>query len=252
MRTDDVMPATGGVLPPPVERKPWHPGPLVSFTEAFARRDLRAAGLVAVVTAVLGVPLGLVWAAVAPHVSVLVTPEGAVFADHRPESFVAADALFGAVGIAAGAVLGGAVFGWRRRRGPWLAIALAAGSLAGSYVAWKTGHQMGLSTYNRLLGAAPAGRAFERPVDVRARGVLFVQPIVAVIVYVLAAGWSRFGDLGRVSEAAGPGAGAGPGRRAGTGAGAGGAAVSSGSAAPAAPPAEPAPPRAGGASSPPA
>jgi hypothetical protein len=238
MKTDDaerpLVPPTGGVAPAPADGRAWYPARALSFTAVFALRDLGPAGLVVLALALLGVPLGLLWTAVAPHASVLVTPEGAVFADHRPEVFVGADGTLGAIGIGAGFVVGAAVFLWRRQRGPWMAIGVALGSLAGAAVAWKVGHQIGLSSYNRLLEQAPAGRAFDRPVDLKAGGILFVQPIVAVIVYVLAAGWSRFGDLGRVPAPAGAGA------------------VSSGSAVPAAPPAEPAPPPAGGASSPPA
>jgi hypothetical protein len=208
--------------------------------EAFQLGDLRAGAAAAVAVAALGIPLGLLWAAIGPHAAVRVTPEGAVYADHRPEAFIGADGTFAAIGLVTGVVLGAGLYLWRRRRGPWMAIGLAAGSLAGAYVAWKVGHQIGLSEYDRLLRAAPTDRAFTRPVDLRAHGVLFLQPLVAVIVYVLAASWSRYGDLGRYSAEPVPVPLATP------------EPVSSGSAVPGAPPAAPARPPAGGASSPPA
>jgi hypothetical protein len=170
----------------------------LSFRAAFAPRDLLGAGVVAVAIAALGVPVGLLWAALGPRASVLITADGAVSAENRPEVFVGADGSFGALGIAAGFLLGAGVYFWRRGRGPWMAIGLAVGSLAGAYVASKVGHQVGLGTYEKLLAGEPTGQRFQRPVGLRADGMLFLQPLVAVVVYVLAAGWSRFGDLGRV------------------------------------------------------
>ncbi|HEV7826792.1 MAG TPA: hypothetical protein VGP02_18005 [Mycobacteriales bacterium] len=170
----------------------------LSFRAAFAPRDLLGAGVVAVAIAAVGVPVGLLWAALGPRASVLITADGAVSAENRPEVFVGADGSFGALGIAAGFLLGAGVYFWRRGRGPWMAIGLAVGSLAGAYVASKVGHQVGLGTYEKLLAGEPTGQRFQRPVGLRADGMLFLQPLVAVVVYVLAAGWSRFGDLGRV------------------------------------------------------
>jgi hypothetical protein len=205
---------------------------------------------VAVVIALLGVPLGLLWGVVSPHAPVVVTRDGAVLAGFRQEVFVAADGTFALIGLLAGLVVGAGVYLWRRARGPWVAIGVALGSLAGGYVAWKTGHQIGLDDFRRLVEDGRIGQRFVRPVDLRAKGVLFVQPLVAVIVYVLAAGWSRFDDLGRVDAGdAGPSFGAGGEPPFGSG---DPPSFSSHSAVPAAPPAGPVPPPVGGASSPPA
>ena len=202
----------------------------VSFGAVFAVRDLRPAVIAALAVAALGVPLGVLWAVLGPRAEVVVTADGAVLAGHQQEVFFAGEGTFLLIGLVAGSTLGAALYLWRRGRGPWMAVGLAAGSLAGAYVAWRTGHHIGLSTYNRLVQHGTLGERFLRPVDLRAAGVLFVQPLVAVIVYVLAAGWSRFGDLGRYAEPR----------------------FSSHSAALGAPPAGPVQPPAGGASSPPA
>jgi hypothetical protein len=66
-------------------------------------------------------------------------------------------------------------------------------------VAWWVGHRFGLPAYRSLITQEPGGPPFDRPVDLDATGALFLQPLVAVIVYVLAAGWSRFADLGRIA-----------------------------------------------------
>jgi hypothetical protein len=204
----------------------------VSCGAAFTVRDLRLATIAALAVAALGVPLGVLWALLGPRAQVVVTADGAVLAGHEQEVFFGGEGTFVLIGLVAGVTLGAGLYLWRRGRGPWMAVGLAAGSLAGAYVAWKTGHQIGLSTFNRLVEDGRIGQRFLRPMDVRAEGVLFVQPLVAVIVYVLAAGWSRFGDLGRYAAPE--------------------PAFSSHSAELAAPPAAPVPPPAGGASSPPA
>jgi hypothetical protein len=194
--TEEAAPGSGphGSLDP----GPWHADVPMPFRGAFALRDLRNAGLAAVVVAALGVPVGLLWAALGPRAPVLVTADGAVSAENAPEAFVGADGTFGALGIGAGFLIGAALYLWRRGRGPWMAVGLAVGSLAGAFLASKVGHLVGLGAYQELLAAEPTGRVVERPVGLRAHGMLFLQPLVAVVVYVLAAGWSRFGDLGRI------------------------------------------------------
>jgi hypothetical protein len=253
MKTDDTaVPPTGsgaavglpgdpavGLSGDPVVGFPRDPEPRerpagLPFRAAFGLRDLGPAAVVALAAALVGVPMGAIWAALGPHASVVVTGEGAVIADHRQEAFIGADATFAGIAVVGGLVLGIAVYLWRRRRGPWMAIGVAVGALAGSYLAAKVGHQIGLSAYQRMLAREPGGPPFDRPVTLAARGALFLQPLVAVIVYVLAAGWSRFADLGRVAPEPAE------------------AILSSGSAVPAARPAAPVPPPAGGASSPPA
>jgi hypothetical protein len=233
--------ASGGTLP-------WERPAGLPFRAAFGVRDLRAAAAVALVVALLGAPLGVVWSWAAPHASVVVTSEGAVIADHRQEAFIGADATFAGIAVVAGLVFGIAVYLWRRRRGPWMAIGLALGGLAGSCLAAWAGHRLGLSAYQQLIAREPGGPPFDRPVSLRAVGAVFLQPLVAVIVYVLAAGWSRFADLGRVAPEPAESDPA-PGDRRLDGAV---PPVSSGSAVPAARPGAPVPPPAGGASSPPA
>jgi hypothetical protein len=253
MKTDETPMPAAGPLGGTGEPERWYRPGALPFRRAFPPGDLRAAALVVVVAAVLGAPVGAIWAVTGPHASVAVTGEGAVIADHRQEAFIAADGTFAAIAIVTGLVLGIAAYLWRRRRGPWMTIGVALGGLAGAYVAWKVGHRVGLPAYERHLAGEPGGAAFDRPVDLRARGALFLQPVVAVIVYVLAAGWSRFADLGRAApEPAVPAAApSGPGwpdpllpgvARS----------VSSGPSGPGAPPAAPVPPPVGGASSPPA
>ncbi|MFC8849052.1 MULTISPECIES: DUF2567 domain-containing protein [unclassified Micromonospora] len=167
-----------------------------------------ALGAAAVLTA-LGVPLGLLWAAVAPDTPVVKTAEGAVYAQPQPEQPIAADGWFSLLGLGFGvlAALGLWVL-LRRRRGPVGLLAGAAGGLGAALVAWQVGRRVGLSTYERLLAAAPDGQAFTKPADLRAGGLhrlldvlplpygnLLLPTFGVAVTYTLLAGWSRWPSL---------------------------------------------------------
>ncbi|WP_442933501.1 DUF2567 domain-containing protein [Micromonospora sp. CPCC 206060] len=214
------------------------------------------AGAVVALTA-LGVPLGLLWYALAPRVPVVRTEDGAVLAEPQPEQFIAADGWFSLLGLGFGVLA--AIGVWllvRRVRGPVGLLVAVLGSAGAALVAWRLGRQIGLAGYQRLLDAAEVGQALDKPADLRAGGfewVLGVIPTVqgdvlipafgAAVAYTLLAGWSQWPSLHPEPEpqpwlpATGPGAGDAPGARAGAG-----PEVSWGSAAPPAPPAAPGPP----------
>ncbi|MFF5055531.1 DUF2567 domain-containing protein [Micromonospora sp. NPDC000663] len=159
--------------------------------------------------AVLGAPLGLLWAALAPDTPVLKTAEGAIYAEPQPEQPIAADGWFSLLGLAFGVLAALVVwFVLRRRRGPVGLLAVVLGTVAAAPVAWQVGRRVGLATFDRLLDAAPDGQAFTKPADLRAGGVdwlLGVLPVPhgnlllpafgAAITYTLLAGWSRWPSL---------------------------------------------------------
>ncbi|WP_328418866.1 DUF2567 domain-containing protein [Micromonospora sp. NBC_00389] len=175
-------------------------------------RRMRVAATVlgtALALAVLGAPLGLLWAALAPDTPVLKTAEGAIYAEPQPEQPIAADGWFSVLGLAFG-VLAALVlwFVLRRWRGPVGLLAAVLGALAAAPVAWQVGRGVGRATFDRLLDTAPPGQAFSKPADLRAGGVdwlLGVLPVPhgnlllpafgAAIMYTLLAGWSRWPSL---------------------------------------------------------
>jgi hypothetical protein len=174
----------------------WRPPPLPPG-RAFSGRDLLFAAIVAGVLVVLGAPIGLLWSALAPHATAAQTSGGAIYTGFNNEVFFAADGILGAMGLAIGILAGIAAYTWRSRRGPWMAVALALGGAAGSALAAYVGHQIGLATFNPLVGSGPVGVQFSAPVGIRAYGVLLIEPLAAVLVYVVTAGWSKYGDLRR-------------------------------------------------------
>ncbi|MFG1950884.1 DUF2567 domain-containing protein [Micromonospora sp. NPDC048830] len=257
-------PPAPGSLPPAVAGPPRRPG----------RAAAVALGAAAVLTG-LGVPLGLLWAAVAPGTPLVKAAEGAVYAQPQPEQPIAADGWFSILGLGFGVLA--AVTLWlvlRHHRGPVGLLAGAVGGLGAALVAWQLGRRIGLSTYEHLLATAPEGRAFSKPADLRGGGVelllgvfpvpygnLLLPAFGAAVTYTLLAGWSRWPSLRPEPEpdaawppVGGPGAGpeqgpagdAAPGS-AGT---ADGLAVSSGPADPPTPTAAPEPPAPGAAEPP--
>ncbi|WP_194822704.1 DUF2567 domain-containing protein [Micromonospora sp. S-DT3-3-22] len=240
----------GSYLPwPPPSGWPTQPGePRPRHTRAVA------AGLVLGLTG-LGVPLGLLWAALAPDTPVLKTAEGAVYAQPQPEQPIAADGWFSLLGLGFGVLAAIAVWTLlRRRRGPVNLVAVTVGALGTALVAWQVGRRIGLDGYQRLLDTAPAGTSFDKPADLRAGGIdrlfgvlpvpygnLLLAAFAAAVTYTLLAGWSRWPSLRPEPEPGGPGWPDAPGAVGGAGG------VSWGSAGTPAPTAAPEPPAPGAA-----
>ncbi|MEW2382081.1 DUF2567 domain-containing protein [Micromonospora sp. NPDC047707] len=191
-----VYPATWYDGPPPVAE--------VSPRPRIARVVAAALGLV-----VLGAPLGLLWAAVAPDTPVVRTAEGAIYGEPQPEQPIAADGWFSLLGLGFGVLAAVALwFVLRRGRGPVGLLAAVLGSLGAALVAWQVGRRVGLATFERLLTTAPEGEAFGKPADLRAGGIEWVLGVLpvpygnvllpafgAAVAYTLLAGWSRWPSL---------------------------------------------------------
>ncbi|WP_341716884.1 DUF2567 domain-containing protein [Micromonospora sp. FIMYZ51] len=232
---------------PPVPAPPADPPPT-----AAPGRSARTVAVTLLVLGLLGAPLGLLWAALAPATPVVKTPNGAVYGQPQPEQPVAADGWFSLLGLGFGVLAALAVwFVLSRRRGPVGLVTVVAGSFAAALLAWQVGRRIGLGSYQRMLETAPDGTAFTKPADLRAGGielVLGVLPVPygnlllpafgAAAMYTLLAGWSRWPSLRPEPEPGEPWLGV-------------EAPVSSGPAAPwPAPPAAPEPPAPGAAEPP--
>lgn len=166
----------------------------------------------------LGAPLGLLWAALAPDVPVIKTADGAVLAQPQPEEFIAADGWFSLLGLGFGVLVAVGVW-WLlpRWRGPAGMLVSVIGALGAALLAWAVGRQIGLDAYQEQLRDAAIGQALAKPADLRAGGFEWVFDIVptvqgdvllgafgAAVTCTLLAGWSSYPDLvpGRPEESA--------------------------------------------------
>ncbi len=169
---------TSGGVTPPRHRRP----------RAFAR--------VVVFSAVLGVPVGTIWALLAPAVHMLVVAEdrGVVLTTESLHRFDAL-AIFVGITIVTGVLSAVVVWGMRRARGPGAVAALVVGSALGASVAALVGLGVARLRYPDVTGPAvdtviAAAPGLSTPL------VLVVQPLAAALVYLLLVSLSPDDDLG--------------------------------------------------------
>lgn len=159
--------------------------------------------IVAAAVAVLGAPIGLIWAWAAPKVELVQTAYGPYPVDGEPEGYFADDGWFMIIGAVAGLLIAVAV--WillRRYRGPLLLAGLVAGSAGASVLAAWLGNKLGYAHYLDLAEHAPVGTHIFRPAKVRAgdttllygfiplvQGSLLIQAVAAAVTYTCLAGF---------------------------------------------------------------
>jgi hypothetical protein len=189
--------------------------------------------------AAVGAALAPLWVHLAPRLAFRVDQPGrALPVVPEAEEYVAADGRFVLITLAVGVVAGFACWRVRRARGPLVLLALAAGGLLGAVVTWRLGLRIG--TGYRPDDLQVVGTVVRQPLALRARSALVVEPVAAVICYLLAVGFSARNDLGRdepdpaaelpPGPAPGPGWDPGPGWGPGSGSGSGpGSGLGSGS-----------------------
>lgn len=197
-------PVAAGAYPwPPAATDPTPP------PATPVRRVVAHVVVAAVVVALLGVPFGLLWAALAPATPVIKTSDGAIYAESQPEQPIAADGWFSLLGLGFGVLVAlGLWFAVRRYRGPVGLFTGVLGGVGAAVLAWQVGRRIGLGTFQRLLAEAPVGHHFDKPPDLRAGGVELVYGVLPVphgnlllpafavaVTYTLLAGWSRWPSL---------------------------------------------------------
>lgn len=150
------------------------------------RRQAAAAVTSTCLLVLLGAPVGLIWAGLAPRLDFVVDRGGGglTLVNSESEALVAADGYFlfitAVVGIACGIVayrLG------RVRHGPGLVVGLGAGGLGAAVVAAQVGRRLYEASFAHAEKAATAGQHVLLFVSVRAQPVLFVWGFVAALTY---------------------------------------------------------------------
>ncbi|MCK9893881.1 hypothetical protein [Frankia sp. AgB32] len=176
-------------------------------------RSNALAGLIcAAAMVVVGFPLGLLWAAAAPHLNMANALQGNESA-FAVQSDI--DARFGLICAVAG-VIGGAVAFWRARDAGWpVPLGLAGGGLGGALTAGGRGHpRRAPGGRHSLPGDASPVLVDLVDLRVRAHGLYLIMPVVALVVFAVAlwaASWpQRAGTAGRPRRHATPTAPAAP------------------------------------------
>lgn len=143
---------------------------------------VRVAAVLVVVLALLGVPVGLLWSALAPRPDVVPVQGGLEYVDTESKDFFGGDGTLLVLLAVAGLLTAVGCWLLARRRPLGAVVGLVLGSCAGSVVAWRTG-LVGESR-TALLAAARAGRITgptDLPLQLRARTVLLAWPAVAAL-----------------------------------------------------------------------
>jgi Protein of unknown function (DUF2567) len=183
-------------LPYPTAGARWGGG-------AELRADLRSALGLVLVMALVGLPAGVLWWALAPRADFRITETGPeVLGRPSDELLLADDGIFVVILALTGLLLGAAAWLLRRRRGVATVVALAVGATVTGVVAWQVGEVLGAGPTEAQL--ATVGATVTSSLTLGALPALAVAPFTAILAYVLAVLYSRGDDLGRTGTAPAP------------------------------------------------
>jgi hypothetical protein len=152
-----------------------------------SRPELRADIQACVITALLGVvlafPVGAMWRWISPPVLGVYSQNTAYYAAPEGETFIARDGWFALFACIAAVLL--AVFAflrYRKQASAGAAAGLALGGFGASYLASWFGAYIGpgQGSISRVIAHLPNGTTFDLPLTIRATGVIWLWPAVAV------------------------------------------------------------------------
>jgi hypothetical protein len=192
---------TGQVSNPP---PPLHPGPPASaYWRGWpeVRADVRTSLRLVLVLALVGIPAGLAWWALAPRAVFRITEGGPEpVGSPADELLIADDAVFVLVLAVVGLVAGAAAWRLRRRRGVATVVAVALGALGTAVVAWQVGEVLGVGPTEAQI--TDVGALVTTSLTLGSPAALAVAPFMAVLVYVVGAFTAHDDGLGRTDQTA--------------------------------------------------
>jgi len=151
----------------------------------------RGLALLLVLCVVLGLVGGLVWYLVAPTPAFLVEGGQLMYRKELPGEYVAMDGWFAVIGAVAGLLVAVVVL----RRGPLTmarVVAVPLAGLLGAWVMWRLGAALApaSSGLNADAGSLPSGTVLHGKLDLNAKGVLLIWPVVSLLVLTFALAFS--------------------------------------------------------------
>ena len=148
-------------------------------------QDAVAGLLAAVVTVLVGAPVGLLWAAAAPKVDVVVAGDSVQLVEPGSSAFIATDGFF-LLGVLLAGAIGGVLAWWlAHAHGPAVVVGLTLGGLAAAWVAMVVGEQVGLAEVESAVRAGQQG-ALELTVRLRAQEAVVGWPVGSLLGYAAA------------------------------------------------------------------
>lgn len=168
-------------------------------TKSLSRRSRRRRVLVLavapiVVMTLLGGPAGLVWAALAPRPELVLTSDGAVYADPEPYAVIAADGWFAVVTAVAGAMCGALMYAAARRllctraREVAALLGLTVGGVLAALATWGVGRAAAYAEFQHQVRVAESGTHVLGFLQVHAVGLVVAWPLLAVATFAVLLG----------------------------------------------------------------
>lgn len=166
------------------------------------RSQSRTGVLVVVGMVLLGAPVGLLWAAVAPTVEVVLGDGTARLVDPNGDGFIAVDGVFLLLALAAGVVCGAVSWRLVRHPGTGVVVGLVVGGLLAAEVARRTGE---LVNAGEALAALESGRegVVELSVRLRAEQARLAWPVGGLAAHAVGALYARERSAGRHAVSSG-------------------------------------------------
>jgi hypothetical protein len=187
----------GGYAEQPLPPAGWRPVATGRPSRVWppTRQEIVAAVGTVVALAAVGLPVALLWRGVAPRLGFRIVSSGnPVPVVPETEQFFAADGWFAVLTLAVGVLAAVLLWQLRSARGPTALVGLALGGLAGAVVTWK---------FAVVLAPGPSDAALHQvgnlvypALRLRALAELVVEPITAVIGYLVFTGFAGRNDLG--------------------------------------------------------
>jgi len=178
----------------PIAVPPWYEGLRVT------RAELRSALRLALGLAVAGLPIGLLWLALAPRRQYEVVDGGFRAVEPQSEALIGADGWLLILTGALGVVVAGLAWRFVRVRGVGVVLGLAIGMLLAAVVAWQTGELLGTGPSEEQT--AQLGSIVAPAVQLRAIPVLVIGAFLATLTYVVVACFAANDELHRRQLAA--------------------------------------------------
>lgn len=165
--------------------------------KVVVKADLLPSVTVASTIGMVGIPIGWLWARLAPPQQAVITRDGTPTPVDL-ESWHSFDALviFALLLLAAGVFLGALTWLLRERRGPVIMLAAVAGSVLSGWLGMLMGRAF-LGDQYAITEQPEIGDVIALAPEITTPWVIIVQPLAVALVYGLLAGWNGRDDLGR-------------------------------------------------------